>query len=551
MPARDVLWEPGMTLPDERMRALASELREGLGSIPRLSRDGASTDEIAQAVWEWMGTRSPSPAWGWQIADPADLARARSILGRGAVHWVTFDPQGLYADPMIGTMLVLFARELGELPEDVQYEASQATDPDSWNWNGTTARRVYRWRVKVTWKEPRPFVRLEQIMQVQKLRPETLKRPAEWLIYNKNGQNQLYALQPESGTWWSGADYSDWLDTHALEIADVMQGVAWALVSVVTLGAGSGAAAAVTTVRIAADVLKKLAIAAQMGTKIDMGDLFAELGQAGAALIQVPGVSDLVQEVGAWAEKAGQEALSLLPANGVFTSLISSGGGLAADIAREGSAIYSAAKGWYDRASDIIDAAGKLSDVRAEAGELLAVTGSSELETAFGVIFAHMKDALPKDIFEKAKLEVYGAAQAELTKRIADLHLEVLHARELLPAHLAPWFDRGKSGRTAPEDAPFYAVPAVQYGKGARELELAVLADLTRAKNAAEANLAFHDMIGRYGLLERYRLFSYLRQILPRYGAQFGAKKAEEAAKEPARKAFYAAQEAEIRRRGV
>ncbi len=76
MPARDVLWEPGMTLEGERMRNLSSELREGLGTVPKLARGGASTGEIADAVWAWMGTRSPSTTWGWEIADPADLQRA-------------------------------------------------------------------------------------------------------------------------------------------------------------------------------------------------------------------------------------------------------------------------------------------------------------------------------------------------------------------------------------------------------------------------------------------------------------------------------------------
>lgn len=524
MPARDVLWEPGMTLPEERMHDLASELREGLGSIPKLAPDGASTDEIADAVWAWMGTRSPSPTWGWEIADPRDLARAHSILNRDGVHWVHYDAG--YADPMVPTMIALFARELGPLPEDTQYEATPSTD-DGWNWpkGETTARRVFRWRVHVSWKGNRPYVVLEKLMQFQKL-VQNQDATEEWRIFNKGGQNQIYALQPDSGTWWSGADVGDWLGTHALEIADVIQGIAWAMISVVTLGAGAGAAAGVTTVRIAADILRKLGTAAATGAKVDVGQLFADLGAAGAALIQVPGVSDLVSEIGAWASKAGQTVLEALPANGVFTSLISSGGGFVTDLASEGAKIYSEAKGLYDRSSDVIAAASRLADARTGAGELLGVTGSAELDTAFGVLFSRLKSELgPGQAFEKAKLEVFAQASAEIDRRLAGLKTEVAEARALLPFHLQPWFDIGRRGGRA-EFAPFYAQAAVQYGLGSAELETSVTTELERAKNAAEANLSFHDMIGRYGLLARYRLFAKLPELEHRYHVQFQAEKA-------------------------
>lgn len=528
MLARDVVWEPGMTLLEERMHDLASELREGLGEIPRLTGPGASTDQIADAVWAWMGTRTPSQTWGWEIADPADLRRAESILLRDHVHWVHYDAG--YGSPMVATMLVLFAREIGPLPEDAQYEASPATDPDGWNWPTpimSSARRVYRWRVRVSWKGDRPYVKLEKLMQLQKLVRE------EWKIYNKGGQNQLYALQPNSGSWWSGADVGDWLETHALEIADVVQGVAWAMISVVTLGAGGGAAAGVTTVRIAADILKSLAVAAQTGKQVDVGQLFAQLGAAGAALIQVPGVSDLVREIGAWAEKAGQTILSALPANGVFTSLISSGGGFVQNLASEGSAIYSQAKGWYDQGSEIVQAASRLGDAHAQAGALLAQTGNSEIDQAFGALFAQLKGELgPGKAFEQAKLEIFQTARDVLDQRLTDLRAEVEEARVLLPAHLQPWFDRGRLGKTTPEDAPFYAQPAVGWGRGASQLEHAVTNDILRAKRASEANLAFHDMIGRYGLLERYRLFSLLEGLSVRYKTELAEERRAQVARE-------------------
>ena len=538
MPARDVVWEPGMTLPEERMRGLAAELREGLGEIPRLTAPGASTDEVADAVWAWMGTRQPSPTWGWQIADPRDLSRAQSILSRDHVHWVAYDPQGLYGDPMVPTTVALLARELGPLPEDAQYEASPATDPDGWNWpkGETTARRVYRWRVHVSWRESRPHVKLEHLMQLQKLAtiPKTVDQA--WQIYNKGGQNQLYTFQPESSSWWSGADVSDWLDTHALEIADVIQGVAWAMISVATLGAGAGAAAGVTVVRIATDVLKKLAVAAETGAKVDVGQLFADLGAAGAALLQVPGVSDLVSEVGAWAEKAGQEVLQALPGNGVFTSLITSGGGFVKNLADEGAAIYSEAKGWYDRSSDVVAAVGKLGSVQAEAEAVITGAAPSEIQDAMGALFARLHAEVgPGKAFEAAKLELFAKASAELDRKLAGLRGEIAGARALLPAHLLPWFDMGRRGAVFPNEAPFYATSAVNYGKGAAELEEAVSADVLRAKNAADANLSFHDMISRYGLFERYRLFQKLGELEPRYHAQFQAEKAAYAAQVAAR----------------
>jgi hypothetical protein len=539
MPARDVLWDTGMTLPSERMNNLRCMLRDGR-TVPRLVANGASTQQIADAVWTYMGSLQPDPTWGWQLINSEDQSRVESMLDRGDVHRITYDPQGLYHDPMVATMVALFLCNLGALPEDEQYNATPESDPASWNWgslpknyitnapalDAIETRRVYRWRVKVEWRNPRPYVTVEKLMQLQKLYPiggrnadGSYKR--EWRIFNTGGQNQLYAFVPNAYTWWSGADVGDWLQTHATDIASAIEAVAWALISVVTLGIGSAAAAGVTVIKAATQILKDAAIAASTGQPFDMGKFFMQLGSAAAALVQIPGVSDLINNIGEWAKKAGETALRTLLSNGVFSSVLTSGGGFITNLASSGAKIYSEVKGWINTAPDALNAVTNLMNLTANPEQVSALIAGVAPEQ-IKVIIDPLLLKLSKEIADPKKLaaetlKLFQTASADLQRRIDTVKAEVLNARALLPDNLKPWFDFGARGQLDMSQAPFYAKAAVQLGQGATDLQNTTIASMTDAKVNVDAQATLFDTIERYGLAERYALLELLNDIAPRY----------------------------------
>lgn len=540
MPARDVIWDPGMTLPSERMNNLRCMLRDGR-TVPRLVANGASTDQIADAVWTYMGSLQPDPTWGWQLINSDDDSRVQSMLDRSDVHRITYDPQGLYNDPMVATMVALFICNLGPLDEDEQYNATPESDPGSWNWgsiaaqtmpviipalNAIETRRIYRWRVKVEWRSPRPYVRVEKLMQLQKLYPiggrnadGSYKR--EWRIFNTGGQNQLYAFVPNAGSWWSGADVGDWLQTHATDIASAIEAVAWALISVVTLGIGSAAAAGVTVIKAATQILKDAAIAAATGQPFDMGKFFMQLGSAAAALVQIPGVSDLINNIGDWAKKAGETALRTLLSNGVFSSVLTSGGGVITNLASSGAKIYSEVKGWITTVPGALSAVTNLTSITAnpeQVSALIAGVAPDQIKVVIDPLLLKLSTEIldPKKLAGET-LKLFQTASADLQRRIDTVKAEVLNARSLLPDNLKPWFDFGARGQLAMSQAPFYAKAAVQLGQGANDLQNTTIASMTDAKANVDAQLTLFDTIQRYGLAERYALLELVHEIAPRY----------------------------------
>jgi hypothetical protein len=525
MPARDVIWAPGMTLPWERLPSLSGRLRNGI-TIPQLVKPGASTQDIANAVWIFLGTLQPDPTWGYQLIDPSDQRAIYSIVERDDIHDVRYDPQGLYHDPMAETALAIFATQLkflstefgSLLPEDTQYEATPNSDPDSWNWGGTTStRRIYRWRIRVKWKEPRIFVTMEKLMQLQKLVLTGKKLPdgsdeKVWKIFNKGDQNQLYAYLPNQNIWWSGVDVGDWIATHANDIANAIEAVAWAVISVVTLGAGAGAAAGVQTMKLITNIVKDGAIAAATGKPFDFGKMFADIGLAAASFVQVPGISDMLKDIGDWAKKAGENVLKELAKNGLFSSFIATGGGAFTDLAKFGVDTYSKLKGWVDSIQSVTASVsrttGGVSSIVAEISKASPTIVRDAVSTGLIQLTRETTDitklqAMIRDLFN-------GVVQ-DLNDRLSTLNQEVKMARETLPDHLKPWFDFGFQQKVTWNTAPFYAKAAVQFGGSTREIHAQVSGEIQKVASHVNAQASLVDTIVRYGLMQRYALFEYVR----------------------------------------
>lgn len=523
MPARDILWAPGLTLPQERMHGLSCSLKDGR-EIPKLVGPNASTDQIADAVHQWMKQQAPLPDWGYQLGNIGDLNRVESILSRTDVHWIRYDPPSVFADPMIPTMVLAFICQIGPLPEDIEFDTEYGAG-DGWDWpNGSRhARYIYRWRVNVSTKDSIPYVKVEKLMQFQKL---TVDRWDEkkWNIFNKGGQNQLYAYQPNSGTWWSGIDVGDWLQTHAIEIGHAIEAVVWAAISVVSLGAGAAATAAVAAMKTIGEIAKNAAIAAATGQPFDLAQFFVQLGAAAAAFVQVPGVSELLNEIGTWAKEAGETVLRELMSNSLFSSFLSSGGGFITDLVEHGVKLYGEVKGWINTGSELLNEVKKLSAIAQDPGQLnrlFANVAPVQIQSALDLALKKLSNEIsdPKNL-ASAALDTYKRATAELDLKLKQVVDEVKQTRHALPNHLQPWFDYGKSKALTIDQAPFYAKGAVQLGWVSADLAKDVIAMIQAEKSRIDAQASLLEMILLYSLEKRYDLFELTTALAPRYANQ-------------------------------
>lgn len=517
MPARDILWAPGLTLPQERMYGLSCSLKDGR-KIPRLVGPNASTDQIADAVQQWMKQQAPSPDWGYQLGNISDLNRIESILSRSDVHWIRYNPQSVYADPRTPTMVLAFICQIGPLPEDIEFDTAPGMG-DGWDWpdGSRHARYIYRWRVDVSWKDNFLYVKVEKLMQFQKLTAQK-----EWRIFNKGGQNQLYAYQPHSGTWWSGVDVGDWIQTHAIEIGQAIEAVVWAAISVVSLGVGAAAAAGVATMKAVAQIAKSAAIAAATGQPFDFGQFFVQLGAAAAAFIQVPGVSELLNEIGTWAKEAGETVLRELMSNGIFSSFLSSGGGFITDLVEHGVKLYGEVKGWINTAPELLNAVNKLGAIAQDPGQLnilFANVAPAQIQSALDLALKKLSNEIhnPKTL-ASAALDTYKRATAELDLKLKQIVDEVKQTRRALPDHLQPWFDYGKSKALTIAQAPFYAQGAVQLGVVSADLANDVIAAIQAEKSRIDTQASLLEMIP--ALEKRYDLLELTTALAPRYANQ-------------------------------
>jgi hypothetical protein len=530
MPARDVLWEPGMTLPWERMNGLSCSYRlksEQVPKnypIPRLVQPDASTDQIAEAVWKYMGVL-PKDAY------PSELVGVGSILSRQNVHHIHYDQNSLY---QLGEAFPVYAFicQIGHLPEDEEYDASPQTDPDGWDWGPdgwvatTRARRVYRWRVNIGWREPRLFVKVEKLMQFQKMAKRWNKEKnaddIAWFIFNKGGQNQLYAWLPDQKIWWSGADVGDWIETHALDIEKAIEMVVWALISVVTLGAGAGAAAGVAAMKLVVNTLKDAAMAAATGRPFDFSSFVANLASAAVQFASIPWVSDFLNKAADWLKKAGEQAARALLGNGIFSTFMSSGGGFLSDLASQGVKIYNEVKGYfafgkeaYSQVKSFVDNLGHAISVGLNtAPSALPDFVNQALDKMRSELQSRGQDDLAK--LPKLALQLLQPLRDDLDRKLKDVEGELKGVRDALPGHLQPWFDFGVRGMH-PDSAPFYAKSAVNLGSQAASIHAAVKAEINSAAKALDVQILLLQKFELYHLRERYAVLEAVTKLAGRY----------------------------------
>jgi len=533
MPARDVLWEPGMTLPWERMNGLScsyrlkSEQVPQKYPIPRLVPPNASTDQIAEAVWKYMGTL-PGGAY------PSEGYGAGSIIERADVHHIHYDQNSLY--PFRGDaafVAYVFICQIGPLPEDEEYDATPQTDPDGWNWGPdgwgatTRARRIYRWRVNIGWKEPRLFVKVEKLMQFQKMAKRWNKEKGAddtaWFIFNKGGQNQLYAWVPDQKIWWSGVDVGDWIETHAMEIEHAIEAVVWTLISVVSLGAGAGAAAGVAAVRLVVDTVKDAAIAAATGRPFDFASFASNLASAAVQFASIPAVSNFLNKAADWLKKAGEQAARALLGNGIFSTFMSSGGGFLSDLTSFGAKIYNETKGYFKLAKEAYSQVQSFVENLGNAVSVGLNTAPSELPDFANQAIDKMKSELKaKGEEELAKLpklalQLLQPLRDDLNRKLQVVEQEIKDVREKMPEHLKPWFDFGAQGRMSPDQAPFYAKDFVDYGAKAAAIRAAVKADIDSAAKALDVQILLLEKFELYHLRERYAVLEAVTKLAGRY----------------------------------
>lgn len=216
--AQPNLWAPGSMDPRIRSFTKIGEMKQvgPLVQVPTPPAEDLDRIALMFAMLDGGGTHSAHDFGEWD----------------GYTHvpkWTDLGPD----DQSTATLIWAQAVALGTLPEDTQSDTPTSLEWANWPEPNQPERRVYLW----VWVPQNK--KLYKHMQVQKRDSK-----GAWHVFNKWGQNLTFVWRPEINAWQAGWDLGDWFVQNARDIAMGIQMAVYAVISVMTLGAGSSVAAA-------------------------------------------------------------------------------------------------------------------------------------------------------------------------------------------------------------------------------------------------------------------------------------------------------------------
>lgn len=262
-PSRSYVMNPGTTYPDART----------LPTVP------------VQLVTLQLPAIGPAPPMVARVELPARIEDLDTLAGLtgppykdlehgfGYDKWSDFvGAYGVLGQAKAASLFALF-RAFGALPEDAQFQ-----DDASQPWYGWPSGSDHLTREIFVWAYG-PNA-LYQQMQVQKYD----ERAQRWRVFNKWGQDLMFARARGSDAWTAGWDFGDWFVQHAQEFGQAMQLAVSAVIAVMSFGAGTPIVAATA----AAMAVQRAFVAAMTGIATgDFGAAMAGFVSLGASLAGV------------------------------------------------------------------------------------------------------------------------------------------------------------------------------------------------------------------------------------------------------------------------